>query len=91
MNVAGSGAREGDDYEEDLTRMMASLNLTDIEKLQPEAVYDRKQRGDRPSDREVAFSLLIQGARELSDFNADQALAKRLAVDRAEEPDLAPR
>ncbi|KAG2360785.1 hypothetical protein BDR07DRAFT_1486571 [Suillus spraguei] len=40
-----------------------------------------------PSDREVAFTLLMENARELAEFNADLELAQRLAVDGDEEPD----
>ncbi|KAG2066847.1 hypothetical protein BDR04DRAFT_1106070 [Suillus decipiens] len=94
MNVAGPsrprpvpGPRDRDNYEEDLTRMVAELELSDIERLQ--TLYDnRVHRGEGLTDREVAFALLMQNARELAEFNADLALARRLAV---EEPDPAPR
>lgn len=93
MNVAGPsrprlvpGPRDRDNYEEDLTRMIAQLDLTDVERLQ--TLYDnRLHRGEGLTDREVAFALLMQNARELAEFNADRTLAQRLAV---EEPDPAP-
>lgn len=96
MNVAGPsrlhpapGERGGDNYEEDLTNMIAQLNLADIETLQ--AVYDdRVQRGDGLSDHEVAFALLMQNARELAEINTDRVLAQRLAVEGVRE-DPAPR
>lgn len=95
MNVSGPSrlrgprpvpsSRERDNYE-DLTRMIAELGLSDVERLQ--SLYDhRERRGKGPSDREVAFILLMQNARELAEFNADLALAQRLAVDGDEEPD----
>ncbi|KAG2135249.1 hypothetical protein DEU56DRAFT_395303 [Suillus clintonianus] len=94
MNVAGPSrprplpsSREIDNHEEDLTRMIAELGLSDVERLQ--ALYDnRRHRRKGLSDREVAFTLLIQNARELAEFNADQALAQRLAIG---EPDPVPR
>ncbi|KAG1874875.1 hypothetical protein F4604DRAFT_1903775 [Suillus subluteus] len=90
MNVAGPsrlrgprlilGSREIDNHEEDLTRMIAELGLSDVKRLQ--TLYDnRERRGKGHSDREVAFRLLIQNARELAEFDADLALAQRLAVD----------
>ncbi|KAG2746578.1 hypothetical protein P692DRAFT_201791821 [Suillus brevipes Sb2] len=93
MNVAGPsrprlvpGPRDRDNYEEDLTRMIAQLDLTDVERLQ--TLYDnRLHRGEGLTDREVAFALLMQNARELAEFNADRVLAQRLAD---EEPDPAP-
>ncbi|KAG2039311.1 hypothetical protein BDR03DRAFT_952556 [Suillus americanus] len=93
MNIAGpsrprpvSGTRDRDNYEEDLARMIAQLELSDVERLQ--TLYDhRMHRGERLTDREVAFSLLMQNARELAEFNADRELAQRLAV---EEPDPTP-
>jgi len=96
MNVAGPsrlhpvpGVRGGNNYEEDLTDMIAQLNLADIERLQ--AVYDdRVQRGDGLSDHEVAFALLMQNARELAEINTDRVLAQRLAVEGVRE-DPAPR
>ncbi|KAG1745661.1 hypothetical protein EDB19DRAFT_1906176 [Suillus lakei] len=86
MNVAGPSRPRPipsprDNHEEDLTRMIAELGLADVERLQ--TLYDnrkRKHRGKGPSDREVAFTLLMQNARELAGFNADLALAQRLAV-----------
>ncbi|KAG1843282.1 hypothetical protein DFJ58DRAFT_45660 [Suillus subalutaceus] len=79
--------RDRDNYEEDLARMIAQLELSDVERLQ--ALYDtRMHRGETLTDREVAFSLLMQNARELAEFNADRELAQRLAV---EEPDPMPR
>ncbi|KAG1791283.1 uncharacterized protein BJ212DRAFT_1419587 [Suillus subaureus] len=79
MNVAGPSRlrgsrpipdpRETDNHEEDLTRMIAELALYD----------NRERRGKGFSDREVAFRLLMQNARELAEFNADLALAQRLA------------
>ncbi|KAG1727518.1 hypothetical protein EDB19DRAFT_1750159 [Suillus lakei] len=92
MNVAGPsrprpvpGLRERDNYEEDLTRMIAQLELSDVERLQ--TLYDnRLHRGEGLTDREVAFALLMQNARELAEFNADRALAQRLAVEGGEEP-----
>lgn len=67
--------------------MIAQLELSDVERLQ--TLYDnRVHRGEGLSDREVAFALLMQNARELAEFNADRALAQRLAV---EDPEPAPR
>jgi hypothetical protein len=94
MNVAGPsrlhlvpGAREGGDYyEEELIRMVAQLDLTATERLQ--TVHDR---GDELSDHEVAFALFVQNARDLAEFNADRALAQRLAADEGEVPEPAPR
>ncbi|KAG2738180.1 hypothetical protein P692DRAFT_20760000, partial [Suillus brevipes Sb2] len=43
-----------------------------------------------PSDREVAFTLLMQNARELAEFNADLAFAQRLADGGDGEPDPTP-
>lgn len=66
--------------------MIAQLELSDVERLQ--TLYDnRVHRGEGLTDREVAFALLMQNARELAEFNADRELAQRLAV---EEPDPAP-
>ncbi|KAG2346481.1 hypothetical protein BDR05DRAFT_785907 [Suillus weaverae] len=98
MNVAGPSRqrgpcpvpRERDNNEEDLTRMIAELGLSDVERLQ--TLYDnRERRGKGPSDREVAFTLLMQNARELAEFNADLALAQQLAVGGDGEPDPTPR
>ncbi|KAG1853267.1 hypothetical protein C8R48DRAFT_777204 [Suillus tomentosus] len=99
MNVSGPSRLRGPrpvpnsrerDNDEDLTRMVAELGLSDVERLQ--SLYDhRERRGKGPSDREVAFILLMQNARELAEFNADLALAQRLAVDGDEEPDPTPR
>jgi hypothetical protein len=70
--------------------MIAELGLSDVERLQ--TFYDNRGRqGKGPSDREVAFTLLMQNARELAEFNADLALAQRLAVDGDGEPDPIPR
>ncbi|KAG1758401.1 hypothetical protein EDD22DRAFT_827507 [Suillus occidentalis] len=67
-----------DVHEEDLTRLIAELGLSDVKRLQ--TFYDnREHRGKGPSDREVAFTLLMQNARELAEFNADLAFAQRLA------------
>ncbi|KAG1888519.1 hypothetical protein F4604DRAFT_956255 [Suillus subluteus] len=93
MNIAGPsrprpvpGTRDRDNYEEDLARMIAQLDLSDVERLQ--TLYDnRMHRGETLTDREVAFSLLMQNARELAEFSADRELAQRLAV---EEPDPTP-
>lgn len=84
MNVAGPSWAHPVEYEEDLTRMIAQLDLTDIERLQ--AVYD--DRVDILSDHEVAFTLLMQNAREIAQFNADRELAQRFAIDGVEELDL---
>ncbi|KAG1726010.1 uncharacterized protein EDB91DRAFT_1017425, partial [Suillus paluster] len=73
------GPRERDNYEEDLARMIAQLELADLERLQ--TVYDNKERRGGLSDREVAFTLLMQNARELAEFNSDRAFAQRLAVE----------
>ncbi|KAG1780028.1 hypothetical protein EV702DRAFT_1024339 [Suillus placidus] len=97
MNVAGPSRqrgpcpvrRERNNNEEYLTRMIAELGLSDVERL--ETLYDnRERRGKGPSDREVAFTLLMQNARELAEFNADLALAQRLAVGGDGEPDPTP-
>ncbi|KAG2139232.1 hypothetical protein DEU56DRAFT_323867 [Suillus clintonianus] len=84
MNVAGPsrprlvpGPRERDNYEEDLTRMIAQLELSDVERLQT-LYHNRVHRGEGLTDREVAFALLMQNARELAEFNADRALAQQL-------------
>jgi hypothetical protein len=70
--------------------MTPQLELADIPISQ--TVYDdRVHRGDRLSDHEVAFALLMENARELAHFNADRVLAQRLAVEAAREPDPAPR
>ncbi|KAG1794310.1 uncharacterized protein BJ212DRAFT_1282562 [Suillus subaureus] len=94
MNIAGPsrprsvhGPRDRDNYEEDLTRMIAQLELADVERLQT-LYHNRMHRGERLTDREVAFALLMQNARELAEFNADRELAQRLAV---EEPNPTPR
>lgn len=64
--------------------MVAQLGLSNIERLQ--TPYDiRERHGVGLSDHEVAFALLMQNARELAEFNADQELAQRLAVDRGGE------
>lgn len=79
-------------YEEDLTRMITHLDLSDIESLQ--APYGtRVQRGLALSDQEIAFLLLMQNARELADLDADRAVAQRLALEEeeGEEPDRVPR
>jgi hypothetical protein len=100
MNVAGPSQpraprplpipRGRDVHEEDLTRMIAELGLSDVERLQ--TFYDnREHRGKAPSDREVAFTLLMQNARELAEFNADLAFAQRLADGGNGEPDPTPR
>ena len=95
MNVAGPSrtrpvSGERDDYGEDLTRMIAQLDLSDVERLQ--TLYeDRVRRGEGLSDREVAFALLMQNARELAEFNTDRALAQRLAVEGRGDPGPAPR
>lgn len=82
--------RGRDVHEEDLTRMIAELGLSDVERLQ--TFYDnREHRGKGPSDREVAFTLLMQNARELAEFNADLAFARRLADGGDGEPDTTPR
>lgn len=99
MNVAGPSQpraprplpipRGRDVHEEDLTRMIAELGLSDVERLQ--TFYDnREHRGKAPSDREVAFTLLMQNARELAEFNADLAFAQRLADGGNGEPDPTP-
>ncbi|KAG1725996.1 uncharacterized protein EDB91DRAFT_77863 [Suillus paluster] len=97
MNVAGPSrprpvpnSRKRDNYEEDLVRMMTQLDLSDVERFQ--TLHDNKaRRGERLSDREVAFALLMQNARELAEFDVDLALAQRLAVEEGGEPDPAPR
>ncbi|KAG1739764.1 hypothetical protein EDD22DRAFT_921980 [Suillus occidentalis] len=74
MNVAGPsrprlvpGPRDRDNYEEDLTRMIGQLDLTDVERLQ--TLYDnRLHRGEGLTD-------------QLAEFNADRTLAQRLAVE----------
>ncbi|OAX32486.1 hypothetical protein K503DRAFT_805187 [Rhizopogon vinicolor AM-OR11-026] len=53
--------------------------------------HDGVHRGDRLSDHEVAFTLLMQNARELAQFNADRVLSQRLAVEAGGEPSPAPR
>lgn len=69
--------------------MIAELGLSDVERLQ--TFYDnREHRGKAPSDREVAFTLLMQNARELAEFNADLAFAQRLADGGNGEPDPTP-
>jgi hypothetical protein len=98
MNVAGPSRlrgprpipnpREGDDHGEDLAHMIAELGLSDVERLQ--TLYDER-RGKGQSDREVAFRLIMQNARDLAEFNADLALAQQLAVDELEEVDPTPR
>jgi hypothetical protein len=100
MNVAGPSrlrplavpeARDRDNYEEDLTRLIAELDLADIERLQ--AVHEtRLQRGQGLSDRELALLLLMQNAREIVQLDADLALALALGEgeDEDEEPDPAP-
>ena len=89
MNVAGP-SRVPREYEEDLTRMIAQLDLTDIEILQ--TVYDdRVHRGDRLSDHEVAFTLLMQDARQIAQINADRELAQSFAIEEAGEFDLTQR
>ncbi|KAG2123757.1 hypothetical protein DEU56DRAFT_44934 [Suillus clintonianus] len=95
MNIAGPsrprlvpGPRERNNYEEDLTRMIAQLDLSDVERWQ--TLYDtRVHRGEDLTDREVAFALLMQSARELAEFNADRALAQQLQEENGE-PDPAP-
>lgn len=67
--------------------MIAQLELADVERLQT-LYHNRMHRGERLTDREVAFALLMQNARELAEFNADRELAQRLAV---EEPNPTPR
>ncbi|OAX31824.1 hypothetical protein K503DRAFT_673102, partial [Rhizopogon vinicolor AM-OR11-026] len=71
----GAGTR--DDYGGDPIRMVAQLDLTDIERLLT-VYYDRFHRGDALSHHEVAYALLMQNARELPQFDADRALAQRL-------------
>jgi len=89
MSVAGP-SRVPREYEEDLTRMIAQLDLTDIEILQ--TVYDdRVHRGDRLSDHEVAFTLLMQDARQIAQINADRELAQSFAIEEAGEFDLTQR
>ncbi|OAX38149.1 hypothetical protein K503DRAFT_692041 [Rhizopogon vinicolor AM-OR11-026] len=96
MNIAGPsrphavpGTRARDNYEEHLIRMVTQLDLADLERFH--TVYeDRLHRGDVLSDHEVAYALLIQNARELAQFNADQALAQRLAVEAGGEPQADP-
>jgi hypothetical protein len=98
MNVAGPSrlrgpcpipnSRERDDHGEDLAHMIAELGLSDVERLQ--TLYD-EHRGKGQSDREVAFRLIMQNARDLAEFNADLALAQQLAVDELEEVDPTPR
>ena len=99
MSLAGpsrprpvSGNRNN--YEEDLTRMINQLDLSDVERLQ--ASYGtRVRQGQALSDHEIAFVLLMQNARELADLDADRAVAQRLALEELEgvpvEPDPAPR
>jgi hypothetical protein len=61
--------------------MIAQMELVDIAILQ--TMYDdRVHRGDRLSDHEVVFALLMENARELG---------QRLAVEAGGEPDRAPR
>ncbi|KAG2123759.1 hypothetical protein DEU56DRAFT_44946 [Suillus clintonianus] len=95
MNIAGPsrprlvpGPRERNNYEEDLTRMIARLEPSDVERWQ--ALYDNcVHRGERLSDYDVAFALLMQDARDLAEFNADRALAQQLQGESGE-PDPAP-
>ncbi|OAX31305.1 hypothetical protein K503DRAFT_870681 [Rhizopogon vinicolor AM-OR11-026] len=98
MNIAGPSrlrplavpeARDRANYEEDLTRLVAELDLADIERLQ--AVHEtRLQRGQGLSDRELALLLLMQNAREIVQLDADHALALALGEGEDEEPDPAP-
>jgi hypothetical protein len=61
--------------------MIVQMELVDIAILQ--AVYgDRVYRGDRLSDHEVAFALLMENTREL---------AQRLAAEAIGEPEPAPK
>src|ERR1700710_255679 len=82
--------RDQDNYEEDLIRMVAQLDLSDIDRLQ--ALHESRLRQGRGlSDRELAFSMLMQNARENAQLDADRALALRLALEGGGEPDPAPR
>jgi hypothetical protein len=84
------GGRDRDNYEEDLIRMVAQLDLSDFDGLQ--ALHEfRLRRGQGLSDRELAFSMLIQNARENAQLDDDWALAVRLALEGGGEPDPAPR
>ena len=85
--VPGAGGR--DNYEEDLARMIAHLDLSDVDRLQ--AVHEtRLRQGQGISDREHAFLLLMQNAREIAQLDADRELAQALALEGGEEPDPAP-
>jgi hypothetical protein len=95
MNIVGPSrlrpapaARDGENYEEYLTRMVAQLNLSDIDRLQ--ALHEtRLRRGQSLPDRELAFLLLMQNARENAQLDADRALA--FALEGGEEPVPVPR
>jgi hypothetical protein len=99
MNAAGPsrlrpalGIRDQSTYEEDLMRMIAQMEFSEIEGLQ--ASYGtRLRRGQVLSDHEIAFALLLQNARELADLDADWEVAQRLALEEGGEPtnDPAPR
>jgi hypothetical protein len=70
--------------------MVAQLDLSDIDRLQ--ALHEsRLRRGQGLSDRELAFSMLMQNVRENAQLDADRALAQRLALEGGGEPDPAPR
>ena len=80
--------RDRDNYEQELTRIVAGITLADIEQVQ--AIHETKlSQGQDLSDRELAFRLFLQNVQENAQLDADLAIALALAEDG--EPVPAPR
>ncbi|EGO03352.1 hypothetical protein SERLA73DRAFT_174808, partial [Serpula lacrymans var. lacrymans S7.3] len=71
------GAANADNYETVLAQLIGQLSLDDIQGLE-RIQRERERSRTQLTDREIAYGLFLENAREVITFNNDRAIAQRL-------------